>query len=661
MSARVVALRGIWTGAAYGAAYFLTETLGAAGVFAWLGAGVGIFRMIEREMATLLAQYVLFGAVVGLLLAPAVAAIEPRLSARWRGPGINVQLLGWAFIATAFLWNPDSILPRRFYVLAAFGAQAIILLFMVLARLGRAAARRVPSSGRAPVLAAAAMTALALLVWLGLPRSAPRPAARGSAAALAPNVVLIVVDTLRRDHLSAYGYGRKTSPSVDRLAAEGALFERAYSTASWTLPAHASLFTGLYPSAHRTDTGSIRLPTSVLTLAQILAARGYRAAGFSANPWVTALNGFDRGFERFDYVGVRTVTGVFFLNLAREGWRARRGLAPTDLGGEDVTDSLLRWMAGAHAAGGPFFAFANYMEVHEPYGSVPEPFFSAFVAGPVPPTAGRRWVREAPLFLCSGCAEGGSEADGLQCTGGRWRVGAERVSAATALYDAGVLYVDHQIGRVIEALERARALDDTLVVVTSDHGETLGERGQMGHGGLLYNSVLDIPLVIRYPRLFPPGTRVAEPASLVDLLPTVAGAAGAPLPALADARSLASPAARAERPVLAEYFPVAEHVWRAVGRKLRCDYQLAGRESASIEKEGFKYIWSSRGDHELYEPAADPHEERNLIHDRPDVGSRLDAELRAWRARLRASRPAAEDKAMDPATRKVLESLGYVN
>jgi arylsulfatase A-like enzyme len=660
----VTIARGLWTGAVYGAAYFAVEALGAAAIFEWLGAGAGIFRVIERELIVLLAEYALTGAVLGVLVAPAVAALEPRLPPRWRGPGINFQLLGWTFIAISFLWNPDSILPRRFYVFAAFGAQALLLVFILAGWLVRSAAARLRPSWRRPALATAAVTAvLAAAIAAGALRSPgarPRALATGSAPA-APNVVLIVVDTLRRDHLSTYGYPRPTSPHIDRLAAEGVRFEHAYSTASWTLPAHASLFTGLYPSTHRTDTGSILLPGSLITLAQVLAARGYRTGGFSANPWVTAMNGFDRGFERFDYVGVRTVTGVFFLNLMGEGWRARRGLAPADLGGEDVTDSLIRWTEDAGRSGAPFFAFANYMEAHEPYGSVPEPFFSAFVTAPLPATVGRQWVREAPLFLCSSCVEGESGPEGLQCTGGRWRVSAERRTAATALYDAGVLYVDHQIGRVVEALDRAGRRDDTLVVVTSDHGETLGERGQMGHGGLLYESVLEIPLIIRYPRLFPAGTRMGEAASLVDLLPTIAAAAGAPAPPLPDGRNLAPGAPAPERPVLAEYFPVAEHVWRAVGRRLRCDYHLAGRESASIESGGFKYIWSSRGENELYELAADPTEERNLVGERAEVASRLDVELKTWRARLRSPRRPEEGDRMDPATRKILESLGYVN
>jgi arylsulfatase A-like enzyme len=658
--ARRVIGRGLGAGAIYGAAYGAVEALGAVIIFEWLGAGAGILRIIEGELVSLLVQYVLLGVALGVLVAPAVAATERFLPPRWRGPGINFQFLGLAFIAIAFCWNPDSVLPRRFYVVAAFGAQGLILVGILLARLGGAATRRLPPSWRRPALGAAVVAAIVLVAAL---RSTGARSRRpgGASGTAGPNVVLIVADTLRRDHLSAYGYSRPTSPHIDRLAAEGALFERAYSTASWTLPAHASLFTGLYVSTHGTDAGQSRLPASHPTMAQILAARGYRTAAFSANPWVTSLGGFDRGFERFDYVGVQTVTGVFFVNLVREGWRARRGLPPPDLGGEAVTDGLVRWIGTVAPAGRPFFAFANYMEAHEPYGSVPEPFFSAFLDAPLAPTVGRQWVRDTPLFLCASCSEGGEPAPGLQCAGNGWRVTPERLRASTALYDAGVLYVDHQIGRVVEALDEAGLRDRTLVIVTSDHGESLGERGQMGHGGLLYNSVLDIPLVVRYPRLFRAGTRVVGPVSLVDVLPAVTAASGALVRTAADARDLAAGESPADRPVLAEYFPIAEHVWKAVGRRLRCDYHRAGRESASLQKEGFKYVWSSSGDHELFDVAADPAEERSVLRDRPEVAARLDAELKAWRTRLRSPRREGLPDVIDPATRKALESLGYVN
>ena len=231
-------------------------------------------------------------------------------------------------------------------------------------------------------------------------------------------MVLIVVDTLRRDHVSAYGYARRTTPHMDRIAAEGVLYEQAHSTASWTLPAHASLFTGLYASTHQTDFGSIRLGDDKRTIAEMLHASGYRTAGFSANPWLNPRSGLEQGFERLDYVGVRTVTGSLFLNLAWERWRALREEPPPDLGGAAVTDRLVEWIEAA--APGPFFAFANYMEAHEPYGSVPEPYFSAFTEAPLAPEVGREWIRDTPMFLCRGCAPGPAMASGARAGAGAW-------------------------------------------------------------------------------------------------------------------------------------------------------------------------------------------------------------------------------------------------
>jgi arylsulfatase A-like enzyme len=649
--------RGLLAGLAYGPAYLACEVLAAAAMLEWLGASARIFTVIRGELLAMLVGYAVLGAALGVALAPLVWLTERALPVRWRGPGVNYMLLAWSFIGIALLWNPQSILPRRAYVLGAFGALGVILAAILAGRAAQATGRRVPRARRRPLLAgvtvAAVVVAVRLLVGGG---EVPRTAAPAGGTPR-PNVVLIVADTLRRDHVSAYGYRRRTSPSIDRLAEEGALYERAYSTAGWTLPAHASLFTGLYTSTHQTDARSIRLGEGLRTLAEILRDHGYRTAGFSANPWLNPTSGLEQGFERLDYVGVRTVTGALFLTLAIDRWRAVRGQTPPDLGGAAVTERLIGWMD--QAAPGPFFAFANYMEVHEPYGSVPEPFFSTFLDAPLPRDAGQEWVRDAPLFLCRGCEPSRPESAGVRCEGGRWRVSHQRRQQAEALYDAGVLYVDAQVGRIRAALDRHGLLDRTLVIVTSDHGETLGERGQMGHG-LLYESVLEIPLVIRYPRLFPPRTTVPVTASLVDILPTVEEIVGLPRSAT-DGVSLVPGHLPAERPVLAEQAALPERTWRAVGRRLGCDYTLAGRDSASLRSGPHKLIWSSRGDHELYDPVHDPREETNLARERPEEVRRLAEALQGWRAALRKRSTGGHTYEVDPATRKALESLGYVN
>jgi arylsulfatase A-like enzyme len=664
MSSRHTWRRSLGAGLVYGAAYFLTELTGTAAVLAWLGTGVGILWVLCGELLWLAAQYALFGALMGLLVAAPVGWLERGPLRRFAGPGLELMALALAFIAVALLWNPESILPRRSYVLVAFGAQLTILavagLGLGLLRLLRPLGRRVTAA--AAGLAAAGLVAAAAWSLLGgSTGQAGRRASVRPGADRPPNVVLVVIDTLRRDRVSAYGYHRKTSPNLDRLAAEGALFERAYTTASWTLPAHASLFTGLYTASHGTDNGRIRLPSAHRTLAEILAEAGYRTAGFSANPWLSTMSGLDQGFETFEYLGIQTTTSGFFLNLFKGRLRLLlHGTDRLDLGAADITDRLLRWISDVRRGGEPFFVFLNYMEVHEPYGTVPEPFFSAFLSEQLPRDIGRGWVRETPLFLCASCDPSFDSL--LECRADRWHVPEEQLRHAVDLYDAGLLYVDHHIGRILDSLERDGMLEHTVVLVTSDHGESLGERGQMGHGGLLYNSVLDIPLLVRYPPAFAPGTRISEAVSLVDVLPTVEELAGLARSDLPDTVSLLPGSGLAGRPerVLTEYVPIAENVWKAVGRRLRCDYHIAGRSSASLQKGHEKLIWSSTGELELFDLAADPREERNLVSARPEAARNLEAELRAWRLALLSRSEDGETFELDPATKQTLESLGYI-
>jgi arylsulfatase A-like enzyme len=299
------------------------------------------------------------------------------------------------------------------------------------------------------------------------------------------------------------------------------------------------------------------------------------------------------------------------------------------------------------------------MEVHEPYGSVPEPYYSSFIDRPLSPDVGRAWIRDTPLFFCRDCSPGGTTESGARCEAGRWRVDPERLREAEALYDAGLLYVDAQVARIYDALARRGLLDRTIVIVTSDHGETLGERGQMGHGWL-YNSVLEIPLIVRYPRLFPPGRREGGTASLVDVLATVEDAAGLPA-SPTDGISLVPRQDLPARPVLAESAAFPEKAWRALGLRLRCDYSSKSRDTASLQSGTHKLIWSSAGDHELYDLGQDPREERDLHASRGTEVGKLAEALSGWRSALRKRRSGARGYEVDPATRKALESLGYVH
>jgi arylsulfatase A-like enzyme len=586
-------------------------------------------------------------------------------------------LLAIVFIAVSYLWNPESIVPRYTYILLAFGAWVVILVAASMGKLMRWVGRmpflrsvaKIRPVARAFVYGTLCLV-LGVVAYFALrsPSTGHRVLSSTGSTAARANIVLIVLDTLRQDHLGTYGYRRRTSPTIDRIAEEGVVFETAYTTAPWTLPGHASLFTGTHTTTHEADHGHLHLAAAKRTLAEILSESGYRTAGFSANPWLSPISGLEQGFERFEYLGTQTTTSALFLNLVKE--RARSlitGSAHRDLGAENVNTHLLRWLEKVRHGDAPFFVFTNLMEVHEPYGTVPEPFFSAFLDHPLPRDIGREWVRETPLFLCRDC-QGTSEGfeagptEPPQCVDGRWRLSATRLEATKALYDAGILYVDHQIERIYNALESAGILDETILIITSDHGESLGERGDMGHGTLLHETVLKVPLIMRYPPVFPQGLRVSRPVSLIDVLPTIEHILGLPRSVLNDAVSLAPGGELTARPerVLAEYFPLEENVWKTMGRRFNCDYHVAGRSSASLQRGPFKYIWSSTGEQELYNLRTDPTEMENLARELPRVVQELDQELQAWRDDLKPERSSAEHYEMDPATKEALKSLGYV-
>jgi len=328
----------------------------------------------------------------------------------------------------------------------------------------------------------------------------------------APNVLVIVLDTLRADHLSSYGYSRPTSPEIDRIASQGVLFENAIAPCSWSLPSHASLLTGRAPSEHgMQNVQAMPWPgwgekslSGYPSLGEVLRHRGYRTGAFSANRiYFTRNVGLGRGFihfeDYFDSVGdsfVRTLYGREFARLylnrsenskvpralrylGLESWLDKDSEGSGDVGGaygvrkraSAVNQELMQWIDRDRQH--PFFAFLNYLDVHYSYGGPP--------GYPKPD-----WDR-------------GSTVDE---------------------YDAGLKYVDDYIGRLLRDLERREARN-TIVVITSDHGESLGAHGLSYHGAALYRELIQVPLIISYPQQIPKGLRVAVPVSITGIPGTV--------------------------------------------------------------------------------------------------------------------------------------------
>ena len=316
---------------------------------------------------------------------------------------------------------------------------------------------------------------------------------RNGPPAPAPNVILISIDTLRSDHLGCYGHDRPTSPNIDRLAAAGTLFENAFSPTAWTLPGHASMFSGLAPRRHGATIARTAIREDVPLLAEILAARGYSTAAVVNAPFMQAKFGFDRGFESFRYIPK--------LEVARH------------------QQAVLEALRGESER--PFFHFLHYMSVHDPY--TPEEPYNRFV-GEYEQPIGVDGERLLKLWRAMDRGEATLNDD--------------EVRFLNDLYAGGVLSVDARIGELLDALQELELAESTIVILTSDHGEEFMEHGSIVHTKTLYDELLEVPLILRGPGV-PEGSRVQSMAALIDILPTVLGLGGFDIPEGLDGIDLA--------------------------------------------------------------------------------------------------------------------------
>ena len=341
-----------------------------------------------------------------------------------------------------------------------------------------------------------------------------------------PNVLLIVWDTVRAGNLSLYGHGRRTTPNLEVLAAKGVRFRHAFSTSSWTLPSHASMFTGRWP--HELSAGwKAPLDGTHPTLAERLTALGYDTAGFVANlDYCSSETGLNRGFAHYEdyplsvrevvtrYVGLGRRIDPFSIALVAEtlsGRRRReaRPLLPISLEHAkralDVDRGFLNWLSWQRKRGRPFFAFLNYNDAHTPY-EVPDDSNGGFGLRP------SSWNDRLIFHQWN--------------TLDKMKVPYRNVLMANDLYDDSIAYLDQRLGALLGELERSGVLERTVVIVTSDHGEHLGDHALFFHGCSLYRQVVEVPLVIVAPNGVPAGLALEETVSLRDLPATVLAVLG---------------------------------------------------------------------------------------------------------------------------------------
>jgi arylsulfatase A-like enzyme/Tfp pilus assembly protein PilF len=397
-----------------------------------------------------------------------------------------------------------------------------------------------------------------------------------------PNVLIITIDTLRADHLGSYGFSLARTPVLDHLAAEGVRCSDAISAAPITMPAHTSIFTGLFPPAHGVrDNGAYALGEDAVTLAERLHDAGYTTHAFVSALVLNRRYNLDQGFETYDDDLWAEDDPKLFMIRERQ--------APK------TTDRVLHWLDGWKAKQDqPFFTWVHYFDPHQPY-----------------------------------------------------RPAAQDAALAPSSYDAEIAGVDRQIGRIVDTLKREGILENTLLIVTADHGESLGEHGEQTHAIFVYDATVHVPLILRYPKLFSP--RVYDgPVRSVDITPTVLDILGLAANKSVDGRGLLG-ALRGKEPApkLAQY---SESLLSEVGFGMAPLF--------AIRDGGYKYVRAPRP--ELYDLRKDPNELHDLTGQLPRVAAKLNRELTGMMDESGRHAVKAASNPISRETEESLQALGYL-
>jgi arylsulfatase A-like enzyme len=470
-----------------------------------------------------------------------------------------------------------------------------------------------------------------LLARAGQPDSQAR--VPGSSATRRPNVILITLDTVRADHLGIYGYRRKNTPNLQTLLNGSTLYDRFIAATPFTLSSHASIFTGLYAQSHGSHISMPEfpqgrpLPANIPTLAELLASAGYQTLGIAANTYyLTPDWGLNRGFEYWSTpkpVPLLSYEQGFYLRN-----RIRRlpileeepGFDQNTISAEEVTRRACAGLDHARLRGAPFFLFLNYMDAHRPY---------------IPPAPyDRLYPGRKPAFTR---ADYNTALEGVDRT---HPINPDVRSHLVSQYDGAIAYLDSQLGALFAYLKANSLWDNTILIVTADHGETFGERGYVGHNVSVYQDQVHVPLIVKYPDQSR-ADRVGTLGSHVDLMPTILEAVKLPAPAGIEGLSLMHPEGLSGRAVAAEFYKALE----------------GSPEDRAVFAGDQKLILAASGSRELYDLSNDPSEADNLYRSDSPEGALLARKLQEWNA---SSRPHyAVNAPMDRQKVNALRGLGY--
>ncbi len=608
--------------------------------------GAVIIGLITKSLAVSVPVFGVFGVAcaVGLLV---VRSVWHR-AYKWL-----LVLLPLLWTIAVFAYRPAQQRRLGYLETAWWGPTALVLGLVSYAALKALAARAARS--RRPLSLLEIVVGLVWLASVGVALVVGRPTpvvelpeSVPASTADQPNVILIVLDTVRMDHMSCYGYSRNTTPKIDAFAQDARVYTNCLSPGCWTLPSHASLFTGLPGRAHGVSWVHQSLDEEFETLAEQLLAAGYQTAGLSSNAIVSASRSFDQGFDMFwaalSWDEEEAPTPVVFADrvLSRLGRKAPQPRSNASL----MHEELGRWFAEQYRPEKPFFIFLNYIEPHGPY---------------VPPSHLLEWATEQVRQKWTN-RDQRDELLTYMLTG-LDTLNSMEISELETLYDEEIRYVDGKVGELLEFLDSNGLMDNTLVVITSDHGEHFGEHHMMLHRFSLYEPLVRVPLIVRYRDRFAPGMQDGL-VQTHDVYPTILELAGVDWPRLPDQNCLnlldGGAPGEVPRRGIAEYnAPTIHDFPRFIPRMPRFDFSRWLLRMKAVRLGDSKLIRWSDGHTELYDVARDPMELRDLTEDQPDVVGRLAEELDGWVESVAeyVAKPPDPDTALEKVSEKEIEAL----
>lgn len=457
-----------------------------------------------------------------------------------------------------------------------------------------------------------------------------------------PNILLLVLDCVRADGLGIYGNPRQVTPRLDELAGRSRRYTQARSAAVWTLPSHTSIFTGLHPCQHGVNVENRFLDATIPTLAETVQQVGYQTAAFSTNAWVGPHFGLDRGFEHF------SALWRIFPSMGKKSfpwWEKalrKRVLERHDKGARKLNNYVERWWREERNPDRPYFLFGLYLDAHLPY--EPPPGYAEHLLQGKALRHARDANQDAWAYMAKEVTMTSQDFDGLR-----------------ALYDAEIAYVDTQLGALLDFLESVGGLDNTVIIITSDHGENIGDHGLMDHQYCVYDSLAHIPLIIHHTDHFPTG-KEDHLIQHTDLFPTILDLAGSPEILDLPGRSLLDTQHATHNTQCAITQYTAPHRHRFARRHPDFDQAKHGydRTLDGIVQDDFKLIRSNEGEIQLFNLLEDPDELTNIASVHPDHVSDLATALDQWLNEHLPSGAASTSTKLDDGLVEHLRGLGYL-